>query len=120
MKLNEPHLKELHKCLEHSSLKVENTFIKGIIEVKKFRKYTCCKNNSDRIEVDITFKGMMHAYHDKFGHEWYGPEILKEPQTSKIRVNKNIRKQSYKSVVNLLTMFFGDGQYYEIKKVSWE
>ena len=49
-----------------------------------------------------------------------GPEILKEPQTSKIRVNKNIRNQSYKSVVNLLTMFFGDGQYYEIKKVSWE
>ena len=120
MKLNEPYLKELNECLKYSPLKVENIYMKGVIEVKKFRKYSCLNNNVERIEVDINFKGMLHAYHDKFGHEWYGPEILKEPQTSKIRVNKNIRNQSYKSVVNLLTMFFGDGQYYEIKKVSWD
>lgn len=119
MKLNEPHYKELNKCLKYSPLKIVNVSIRGVIEVKKFRVYAL-HGYRKRIEVDIVFKGQMRAYHDKFGTIWHDAAVLKEPTTSKIRVYKNIRTKSYLSVVNFLTIFFGDGHYYEIKKVSWE
>ena len=120
MKLIQPYPKELKKCLAHSSMKIQNEWIRGIIELKSFRKYCMSFGPNTLIEVDISFKGEMHAYHDKFGKTWYSSDILKQPNTSKIRINKNIRGQSYVSVANFLTMFFGEGHYYEIKKVTWE
>jgi len=120
MKINEPHFKELNKCLKYSPLKIVNSNIRGVIEVKKFRVYAMHGYKEKKIEVDVVFKGQMRAYHDKFGTIWHNSMVLKEPSTSKIRVYKNIRTKTYLSVVNFLTIFLGDGHYYEIKKVSWE
>lgn len=123
MKINEPHFKELNKCLKYSPLKIETNRIKGVIEVKNFRVYAMRavhEFKQNRIEVDIVFKGQMHAYHDIFGETWYDSDVLNENTTSKIRVYRNIRGKTHSSVENFLTMFFGSGHYYEIKKVSWE
>lgn len=120
--IREPHFKELTKCLGVTPLKIDNYYIRGEIQVKKFRKYVYQMRNakSEMYEVDIVFKGEMHAYHDCFGHTWYDSSILNDKSTSKIRINKNIRHQTYKTVSNFLTMFFGDDANYSIKKVSWQ
>ena len=120
MKINEPHFKELNKCLKYSPLKIENSRIKGIIELKKFRVYAMHGLERNKVEVDISFKGQMHAYHYKYGSTWHDSGIFKDSTTSKIRVYRNIRNQTYSSVENFLTMFFGSGNYYKIKKVTWE
>ena len=120
MKINEPHFKELNKCLKYSPLKIENARIKGVIEVKKFRVYAMHGLKQNEVEVDIAFKGQMHAWHYLYGATWYDSGVFNDSTTSKIRVNRNIRNQTYESVRNFLTMFLGSGNYYKIKKVTWE
>lgn len=120
MKINEPHFKELNKYLKYYPLKIDNARIKGVIELKKFRVYAMHGLERNKVEVDISFKGQMHAYHNKYGSTWHDSEIFKDTTTSKIRVYRNIRHQTYSSIENFLTMFFGSGNYYKIKKVTWE
>lgn len=118
--IKEPYSKELQKCLAQSPLKISNDKISGVIQLQKVRKYSIDNTVHHYFEVDLLFKGKMHAYQNEHGYQWYESEILFDKGTSKIRVHRNIKNQTFNSVINFLTMFFGDGQHYRIKKVSWE
>jgi hypothetical protein len=118
--VKDPHLKEFHEYFNCVSHKVSAFHAKGVVEIKKVRKY----NHKPELdytfyEIDIIFKGKILAVHST-GEKWFDSEILLHPETSRQKVYSAIRRLTHKTLTEFLALFLGSDEDYRIKKVIWQ
>ena len=112
---NTKNLKALRKVLSKlATVEIDTDFIQGKITVIGYRKYNSWE------EVDVQFEGKIHARLSRFSREWYNCEVLKRTNVSKIKVNRLIRKNIFKSLDSRLRYFsIQINRYSNIKKIKW-
>jgi hypothetical protein len=97
------------------TLTVKADKIDGIIEINNYRKYPRTQ------EVDIVFKGRIHASIG-LNTSWYGYEEIQKKfsKVSKIKLNRYLKRVTFESVKERME-FFGVNLSYktEIKSVKW-
>lgn len=105
--------------------------IKGQLKIKKVRLYedrtehrgnfTFC---SRQYEVDFIFEGELMAINPDNGNlEWLKSDVVNNPNVSKIKVNKVLRRKLENRVLDIMELFgVEEVKYYgmvKLKKVSW-
>jgi hypothetical protein len=104
--------------LKHSQkITINNDRVRGVYTIKSFRKYQF------RIEVDVEFKGEIHA---RFGHQlnWYDSSVINQKngkwKISKIKLNRFLRKSISVDLRTHLNYFSESFKFYsDIKKIQW-
>jgi hypothetical protein len=97
------------------TLTVKTANIDGVIEINNYRKYPYTQ------EVDITFKGKIHA---SLGMDtsWFGYGEIQEKfsRVSKIKLTRYLKRITFESVKERMG-FFGVNLSYktDIKSVKW-
>jgi len=112
---NSENIKKFKKVISKlATIEINTDVIQGKITVIGYRKY----NSWD--EIDIQFEGKILARATSFGREWHFSDVLKKKNISKIKVNRFIRKQIYKSLNFRLRVFSVELKHYsDIKKLKW-
>lgn len=107
--------KKLLKKFPESEISVYNERLKGSFKITHYRKYHF------REEVDIEFKGELFAVLSSLsGREWHKSDIYNERGTSKIKVNKMIKRSLFSEVKNYCAYFGISLRYVEdLKKIKW-
>lgn len=99
--------------LKNSQVKIDTSEIRGMVNLKNFRKY----NFTD--QVDLEFSGEIYVFF-KGKRSWVSTSLLVNENVSKIKVNKFIRKRLYKTLKDYLNFFSVRLNYYtDIKKIKW-
>jgi len=105
--------------------------IKGQLKIKKVRLYedrTVHRGNftfcSRQYEVDFIFEGELMAINPDNGNlEWLKSDVVNNPNVSKIKVNKVLRRKLENRVLDIMELFgVEEVKYYgmvKLKKVSW-
>lgn len=108
-------LKKLLKKFPESAISVHNERLKGSFKITHYRKYTF------REEVDIEFNGELFAVRSSLdGRKWHKSDIYNQIGTSKIKVNKLIKRAIFNEVKNYCAYFGIKLRYAEdLKKVKW-
>jgi hypothetical protein len=98
-------------------VQVNNDRVRGVYTITNYRKYQF------GIEVDVVFKGEIHA---GIGNkkQWFSSDILNvengKYRISKIKLNRFIRKSLVPEIRCNLNYFSESLSYYsEIKKIQW-
>ena len=108
-------IKKLLKKFPETAISVRNERLKGSFKITHYRKYIF------REEVDIEFNGELFAIRDSFsGRQWHKSDIYSQSGTSKIKVNKMIRRSIFNEVRDYCA-YFGISLRYvdDLKKVKW-
>ena len=105
--------------------------IKGQLKIKKVRVYedrTGHRGNftfcSRQYEVDFIFEGELMAINPDNGNlEWLKSDVVNNPNVSKIKVNKVLRRKLENRGLDIMELFgVEEVKYYgmvKLKKVSW-
>jgi hypothetical protein len=97
------------------TLTVKTDNIDGVIEIRNYRKYPYTQ------EVDIVFKGKVHASIG-MNTSWYGYEEIQEKYSriSKVKLSSYLKRITFEFVKERMS-FFGVNLSYktEIKSVKW-
>lgn len=107
--------KKLLKKFPEVAISVHNERLKGSFKITHYRKYIF------REEVDIEFKGELFAVRSSLdGRKWHKSDIYSQIGTSKIKVNKMIRRSLFNEV-KAYCAYFGISLRYadDLKKVKW-
>jgi hypothetical protein len=107
--------KKLLKKFPDAEISVHNERLKGSFKITHYRKYVF------REEVDIEFNGELFAMRSSLdGRKWHKSDIYNERCTSKIKVNKMIRRSLFNEVKHYCAYFGISLRYAEdLKKVKW-
>lgn len=92
-----------------------NDRLRGSFTIVGFRKYQFTN------EVDIEFKGEICARHSSLAvSTWFKSDIYNQKSTSKIKVNKLIKRAIFNEVRDQAAYFGVNLRYVtEIKKINW-
>ena len=107
--------KKVLKKFSEVDISFYNERLKGSFKITNYRKYPY------REEVDIEFKGELFAVHCSLsGKQWHKSDIYNARGTSKIKVNKIIRRSLFNEV-KAYCAYFGISLRYadNLKKVKW-
>lgn len=99
--------------IKYGEIPVNNDKMRGTIKVVGFRKY---KFNH---EVDVTFEGEINV---RIGRQlgWYDTSTQKTHNLSKVKLNRFLRKSSFKDVQARLRYFDAEIRIYsDINKIKW-
>jgi len=94
---------------------IDNSSVRGTVNIKNYRQYQF------RNEVDIEFNGEICARHSSLAVlTWFKSDIYNQKSTSKIKVNKLIKRAIFKEVKDQAAYFGINLRYVEeIKKINW-
>jgi hypothetical protein len=108
-------IKKLLKKFSKKEILPLNDRLRGSFTIVGFRKYQF--NN----EVDIEFNGELQAkYGSLAALTWLKSDIYNQKSTSKVKVNKLIKRAIFKEVKDQAAYFGIDLRYVEeIKKIKW-
>lgn len=98
--------------------------IKGQLKIKKVRLYEDIIYRTRQYEVDFIFEGELMAINPDNGNlEWLKSDVVNNPNVSKIKVNKVLRRKLENRVLDIMELFGVDEvKYYgmvKLKKVTW-
>jgi hypothetical protein len=107
--------KKLLKKFPEVNVSSHNERLKGSFTITHYRKYIF------REEIEIEFKGELFAVRSTLdGRKWHKSDIYNQIGTSKIKVNKLIKRAIFNEVKNYCAYFGIKLRYVEdLKKVKW-
>lgn len=95
-------------------IKISTQTLEGTISIKNIRFY----NNFFK-ELEVDFKGKIHVTYNR-KKDWYDYSLLTQPNISKIKVKRIIRKNLEKELDKRLKYFGKELNYWDkIKKLNW-
>ena len=100
--------------LKWGEIPVDNNYLKGVIKINGYRRYTFSS------EVDVVFEGKIFVRVNRTS-EWYDTSIYNKYKISKVKLNRFLRKKCLEEIKIRLNYFdVSLNDYSSIKKINWK